>query len=182
MDVILSTRYDPCYMKLIILNGPCGVGKSTLAKRLHADEPLSFLLDMDQQRRFISNWQDYKEERWEMTTSLAVGVLHAMLGIGRSVIVDRMTYLPSVIDQYYKIAKQYGADVHEIILWAPKEVVLQRAEDRGWVSQGVLTPERLGFFWDQLDVMKNQQSKAIIIQTGEKTPEQVYQEVAGLLN
>jgi deoxyadenosine/deoxycytidine kinase len=49
-------------MKLIILNGPCGVGKSTVAQKLHEVIPLSFLLDIDAQRRFISKHREFKEE------------------------------------------------------------------------------------------------------------------------
>lgn len=33
--------------KLIIMNGPCGIGKSTAAKHLHESMPLSYLVEID---------------------------------------------------------------------------------------------------------------------------------------
>ncbi len=32
---------------LLIINGPSGVGKSTLAKKIHLDHKMSYILDID---------------------------------------------------------------------------------------------------------------------------------------
>jgi adenylate kinase family enzyme len=45
-------------MKLIILNGPPGIGKSTVAQKLQKELPLSFLLEIDALRRCISNYRE----------------------------------------------------------------------------------------------------------------------------
>lgn len=169
-------------MKLIVINGPCGVGKSTLARKIHADLQLSFLLDIDAQSLFISGYRDYREERWEMMLALSAAVINAMLPLGRTVIVDKMTYAPSVLDSYYDLAKKHGAEVREIMLWASKESVLQRAHERGWRPNGLLTPEKVEMFWDRLNDIKNGRTQATLIDTDTLDSEAVYKQVADLLS
>src|SRR3989338_4290855 len=89
---------DILHMKLIIINGPCGIGKSTLAARLHDRMPLSFLLDVDAQARFISHYREFTEERREMVHAVSLGIIEACLKINRSVIVDKMIFHPEILD------------------------------------------------------------------------------------
>ena len=168
-------------MKLIVINGPCGVGKSTLAQKIHKDIRLSFLLDVDAQSRFISGYRDYREERWEMTLALSTAVINAMLKLGRTVIIDKMTYAPSVLDSYYKLAEKHGAEIHEIVLWASKESVLKRADERGWRPKGLLTPEKVAMFWDRLNEIKDSRTDATIIDTDALDADEVYAQVQNLL-
>lgn len=44
--------------RLILLNGPPAVGKSTLACRYAADRTLTLNLDVDAVRRLIGGWRD----------------------------------------------------------------------------------------------------------------------------
>ncbi|MDO8425795.1 MAG: AAA family ATPase [bacterium] len=168
-------------MKLIIINGPCGIGKSTLAGSMHATMPLSFLFDIDAQMRFISHYREYREERREITLALADAVIDALLRLGRDIVVDKMIFDPSIIDSYYGIAKKYGADVHEIILWAPKEVVMKRADERGWRKDGLLTPEKCEMFWHKIDELKNQRPNAIVLDAEHQSPEEMLAQVQKLM-
>ena len=64
-------------MKLILLNGPSGVGKTTAAKKLHEIIPLSFLLDLDEQRQFISQFRIYPEESGSLSFDIALAIAEA---------------------------------------------------------------------------------------------------------
>jgi chloramphenicol 3-O-phosphotransferase len=169
-------------MKLIFLNGPCGVGKSTLASELHSSLPLSFLLDIDAQRRFISQYREYRDESRGLALSVSRGVVLACLEDRRTVIIDKMIFDSSVLDEFYAIAEGFGAPVYEIILWAPKEVVMRRAYERGFREGGLLTPEKCEFFWDQIDALKDVRPQAQIINTENMSPDEIFFELTALIS
>lgn len=164
-------------MSLIIINGPCGVGKSTIAQKLHESMPLSYLLDVDAVSRNISGYRKYKEERWELTQAVVVATLEAVLSTGRDCIVEKMIYAPETLDRYRKIAKRYGANVKEFILWATKSAVMKRAHERGWRDESLLTPEKCELFWEKINDLKNTRKKAIVIDTSRLKPDGVLERV-----
>lgn len=168
-------------MKLIIINGPCGIGKSTLSAKLHASMPLSFLLDIDAQRRFISHYREQKEESGKMMMAISKAIIISCLGDNRDVIIDKIMFDTDVLDSYYEIAKTYSAKVYEIILWAPKEVVMERANSRGWREGGLLTPEICELFWDKINELKKNRPRAQIIDVEKMAEDDVYLEVAKIV-
>jgi deoxyadenosine/deoxycytidine kinase len=62
-------------MKIIIINGPTGIGKSTISRMVHKDLPLSFLLSIDEQRRYISHYRENRIESRDLVRNLALGVI-----------------------------------------------------------------------------------------------------------
>jgi len=168
-------------MKLIIINGPCGIGKSTLAARLHADINLSFLLDIDAQRRYINRYREQREASGKIVQAVSMAIIKSCLESGCDVIIDKMTFDPEVLDYYYEIAKTYGADVYEIVLWAPKEVVMKRADERGW-REGGMTPEQCDNFWHKIDELKEFRPQAHIIDTENVEGDVLYEQVIEIVN
>lgn len=166
-------------MKIIIINGPCGVGKSTAAVVVHSENPRSFLIDIDAQSRFISHYADKEnqEYRWDLSIAITHSLLDLVLGRGEDVYIDKMIYDPKTLDSYYKIAKKHGAEVIEIIVWADKETVMKRAEDRGWHEGGLLTKEKCEIFWHKIEELKKERPQAHIIDTTKMSPEEVIEEV-----
>ena len=164
-------------MKLIIINGPCGVGKTTAAISLHESRPLSYLLDVDAVGRNISHYRDYREERWELRDTVAAATVGAVLKIGRDVILEKMMFWPDLVDDYYKIARKHKAEIYEIILWAPKEVVMKRAKKRGFRKNSLLTPKKCESLWEEIDAYKEKRPNAIIIDTSKLSPKQVLNKI-----
>ena len=169
-------------MKLIILNGPCGVGKSSIATRLHQALPLSFLLEIDSLRRLFSQYKEKREESGTASLRLSEAMIISCLDMGHDVIIDTMQFDTDVLDKYYEIAKEKGVVVKEIILWASKEVVMERAQARGWKEGGSLTPEKCEAFWDQIDDMKGKRQSAVIIDTSHISLDETYIEVEKIVN
>lgn len=161
-------------MKIIIINGPCGVGKSSIAMRLHEAFPRSFLLDIDSVRRLFSQYKEKREESGQASLKLSEAIVETCLNMGYDVIVDKMQFDTEVLDRYYEIAKQKEAEVKEIILWATKEVVMERAHARGWKEGGSLTPEKCEAFWYQIEEMKGKRPNAVIIDTSLISLEESY--------
>lgn len=168
-------------MKLIIINGPCGIGKSTVAAKLHADMPLSFLLDIDAQRRFMSHYREQPKESREISLVISNAILKTCLEKQCDVIIDKMIFDSAVLDSFHKIAKAHDADVYEIILWAPKEVVMKRADQRGWREGGLLTPEKCEMFWEKINELKEHRPHAHVLNIENKNEDDVYTHVTKIV-
>lgn len=167
-------------MKLIIINGPNGVGKSTVATLLHKQMPGAFLLDIDQQRRFVSSYRTLAEESRILSMEVAIAILETCFKRGHDVIVVRMFYghiekgrKTNFLDNFVRLGKKYGAEVFEFILWAPKKVVRTRVEKRGWRQGGLLTPDKWERHWKKMSAFKKQRKQATVIQTNQLTLLQV---------
>lgn len=164
-------------MRIIILNGPCGIGKSTIASKLHEEIPLSFLLNIDEQRRSFSQYREKREESRVASLKVSASIISSCLEMNHDVIIDKMLYETQVLDSFYEIAKKYNAEVNEIILWASKEVVMQRANARGWKKGGLLTPEKCEYFWHQIEAIIDKRPKATIINISNISEHEAYLKV-----
>lgn len=167
-------------MKLIILNGPCGVGKSTIAQMLRDSLPMSFLIDVDAQRRFIGKYQEeeYRQSSANLSFLASLGIAEACLRDGRNVIVDKFIMKDAdMIERFIKLGRKNNAEVFEIILWAEKDIVLKRAENRGYKVGGSLTPQKCEEFWYQTRDLKEQRPNAIVIATDNLSIEETFEKV-----
>lgn len=160
-------------MKMIIINGPTGVGKSTVAKLLHEQSAMSFLLNIDDIRRSISHYAEHREESGALSHAISREIVRSVFENGRDVILEKCMIHSEVVDDYRAIADEFLADTREIILWAPKEFVLQRAHARGWHEGGLLTPEKCEQLWDKMNVFKDQRTQAHVIDVLDLTPDEV---------
>ncbi|HEV2886883.1 MAG TPA: AAA family ATPase, partial [Jatrophihabitans sp.] len=64
---------------LLLLNGPPGVGKSTLARLLVRDHPLALCLDIDLLRRSIGRWDEHPRESGLLARDIAVAAARVHL-------------------------------------------------------------------------------------------------------
>lgn len=164
-------------MRLIILNGPWGVGKSTVAKALHARMPRAFHVELDAIRRNISAYDDDPEANFRFAVHIAHDVIARCLADGRDVIVDKMLRAPELLDEIREAGKRSGADVHEILLWATKEAVLARGEERGY-SAGVFSREKAEEAWETMHAFLPERPHAVVIDTTGKDIKEVQDEIA----
>ena len=74
---------------LLLLNGPPGIGKSTVAKRLSSGRPLSLCLDIDMLRRSLGQWMDHPEQSGALARDLALAAAERHLQGGHGVVVPQ---------------------------------------------------------------------------------------------
>ncbi len=169
-------------MKLIIINGPSGAGKSTLALRLHADTPVSLLIETDVWRRFISGYRENKKESSALSYQLTLAATNAYLQSGNSVIVEKaIMNADNVLDELIALGKSHGAQVHEFILTLDKEAVLKRAAERGYKPGSLLTPEKVSELWEASKQLIADRKEAVVIDTTLLSSDQVYARVKEVL-
>lgn len=116
--------------KLILLNGPCGIGKSTLAQRYVDEHPMALNLDMDSIRAMLGQWRAEKERSVAQKFKLAQAMTEIQLRDGYDVVVPNILQTEALA-QFDKIAASCGAIVCEIALMAPKDEAIRRFIKRG---------------------------------------------------
>lgn len=179
-DFVLQTqsRYTNHNMKLIIINGPSGVGKSTVAVQLHKDIPLSLLIDIDAWRRNISGYREHREESLALAYQFTISVVDSYLKSGNSVIIDKAILgNNSMLDALVTLGKQHNAEIYEFVLFADKEKVLARADERGFRAESLLTREKVEELWEKASKLMDERPDAVSIETNNIHQDDVYRTV-----
>lgn len=167
-------------MKLIIINGPWGVGKSTTARLLHEALLGSYHLELDVLRRSISGYEKDRQKSFFFSLTLAKAMMAECFLDGRDVIIDKMFFAPEVIDGIIEFAKKHGAETYEFILWTDNRTLLSRGATRGY-SGGLFSIEKAQRSWDLIERLIAVRSQATIIDTTALSPQEVAQGLKRLL-
>jgi hypothetical protein len=102
--------------RLLLLNGPPGVGKSTIARR-YADEHVGVLaLDVDRLRGLVGGSADRFEETGEVVRRLALAMLAEHLRGGRDVVLPQFLGRVPELERFERAARDAGGTVHHVVL------------------------------------------------------------------
>ena len=115
---------------LILLNGPPGIGKSTLAA-LYADRhPGTLALDIDSLHRLVGGWRDPENRTHDVLRPVALAMASAHLAGGRDVVLPQFLSRPDEVAAVAEVARRQRAEFHEIVLLDQRTASLDRFEDR----------------------------------------------------
>jgi predicted kinase len=116
--------------KLVLLNGPPAVGKSTLARRYADEHPLTLVLEIDVVRALLGAWLDEWQRSGWVARNIALAMARTHLEAGHDVIVPQLLTRREFVDMLRATAESAGAGFHEFALLDPRNVVLARLEQR----------------------------------------------------
>jgi predicted kinase len=114
--------------RLILVNGPPGIGKSTLARRYVADHPLSLLVDVDSIRTAMGGWESHRESML-LARHVAAAMAEAHLRAGHDVVIPQLNDGVGMIEFLARPATTTGAELHEVLLLSADDL-LTRVEAR----------------------------------------------------
>jgi predicted kinase len=116
--------------KLVLLNGPPAVGKSTLARRFADEHPLTLVLEIDMVRALLGAWLDEWQRSGTVARVIALAMARTHLEAGHDVIVPQLLARRPFVAELEATAEAVDATFYEIALLDPREVVLARLEQR----------------------------------------------------
>jgi predicted kinase len=166
--------------RLIVLNGPPGSGKSTLAQRYVDEHPLALNLDVDRVRALIGGWRDLPDQSGPLARAIALAAARTHLAAGHDVVIPQFLGRPAFLEQVERLAREVGADFHEIVLLDSKENALRRFAGRATTNPA--TADELSTMYDRLLVIIAARPAARVVSTTDGRPEQAYQDFLNSLS
>jgi predicted kinase len=122
--------YDGGMARLIHLNGPPGIGKSTLSA-LYADRnPGTLNLDVDTLHHLVGGWQDEETDTWPAVWSLVRAMAATHLDGGHDVVLPQYIAEINEIIRLEELARGHGASFREIVLLDDREAAIERFNRR----------------------------------------------------
>ncbi len=171
--------------RLIVLNGPAGCGKSTLAQRFADEHPLALNLDIDRLRGMLRCWRDEPHEAGLAARAMALAAARIHLAGGRDVVVPQFLGRPDFLEQLERLAHETGAVFREVVLLDSKTNALRRFSARATSGEPAARaasalvrdpgPDELARMYDRLMATIATRPGARIIESVEGQVDRTYQ-------
>jgi predicted kinase len=167
--------------KLVVINGPCGIGKNTIAEKYKSEHETALILDIDEVRRQIDGYRENREKSLAQAYESAYILALDHLNKGGDVIIPKLISNPDVLEKFREVAKKCEANFYEIVLWTDKKEAIERAVKRGFRPGSLLQEDKLESMYDELEEILKNRKNAIVIQTAEGKIEETYKLIENLV-
>lgn len=181
--------------RLIHLNGPPGIGKSTLARRYVAVHPGVLNCDVDVLRTLIGGWESDFQAAGELIRPAALAMIEAYLASGHDVVFPQMLVNPIELARFEAAATNVGAHFVERVLMASASASVARFARRGasdahdpWHDQvrAIVAAnggdEALANYHAALERLVRERPSAVVIQSVEGAVDDTFHELIASVN
>jgi broad-specificity NMP kinase len=118
-----------CAATLVLVNGPPGVGKSTIARRLRDDRPLSLLVDFDELWPLIGDWE-HGDNTQQLAIDAGLAMARAHLQADHDVIAAQFAVAPEFLAVLDSLVADASAVFREIVLTGDPDRVATQFRQR----------------------------------------------------
>lgn len=180
--------------RLIVLNGPPGIGKTTIAQRYVDDHPLALNLDIDSVRRLLGCWRAQPLEAGALARPLTLALAEAHLRTGHDVVLAQYLGRAEFLADAESVARRTGADFVEVVLMVTRDVAVARFLDRtstaataahveaGQLVEQVGGRDALERMYDRLLLVLSHRPSAHVITAPEGAQDEVYRQFLALVD
>ncbi len=180
--------------RLIHLNGPPGIGKSTLARRYVAEHPGVLNCDVDVLRTLVGGWESDFQQAGELIRPAALAMMAAYLANGHDVVLPQMLMDPTELARFEGCAAGVGAQfVERFLMDSPTSSVARfhrrTADEAGdpWTGQvGVIVAANggdveLARCHAALERLLTERPDALVISSADGEVDETYRALVGSL-
>lgn len=179
--------------RLIHLNGPPGIGKSTIARRYAAGHPGVLNCDIDVLRTMIGGWESDFVAAGALIRPSALAMISAYLANDRDVVLPQMLVRLEELRRFEAAAVSAGAGFVELMLMDTREAAVSRFYRRGdgesdeWHEQVRAIVETnggdtvLAGYHDGLTALCARRPATVVVTSVERDIDQTYRAVLGAL-
>ncbi|RBY77351.1 hypothetical protein DQ239_10655 [Blastococcus sp. TF02-09] len=177
--------------RVVLLNGPPGIGKTTLARRYVLDRPLALALDIDTLRRGLGRWEEHQEAAGQLARALALAMIRTHLAAGHDVVVPQYVARTEFLDALAAAADAGGARFVEVYLTDAREAALERFAARAGDeaaaqhhAEAVRTlggPAELAAMVDRIEAVRRRRPRGITVPTRAGAIEEAYRSLLAAL-
>ncbi len=116
--------------QLVHVNGPPGIGKSTLSALYAHRHPGTLNLDVDVVHRLVGGWTDEDNRTWGVVAPLIRAMARTQLDGGRDVVVPQYHARLEEISALEDLAREQGAAFREVVLLDERSAAIERFDRR----------------------------------------------------
>ena len=169
---------------LLHLNGPPGIGKSTLSALWAQRHPRTLNLDIDTLHLLVGGWQDPANRTHEVLRPVAKAMAAAYLATGRDVVLPQYLGRLDEVESFERIAHEQGAELREVVLLDDRASAIgrfdRRRDDTPWNQHNRRVVTDLGgdaflaAMYDRLLAVLDARPAAVVVRSVPDAVEETY--------
>jgi predicted kinase len=174
--------------RLIHLNGPPGIGKSTIGRLHAAANPGVLNCDIDLLRTLIGGWESDFPRAGALIRPAAVAMISAYLSGGHDVVLPQLIVRAEELRRFEAAARDADASFHEIVLMCDRDAAVARFRSRPDGHASILAAVEAGGgdqllrgYYDDLVELVAQHPDAVLVTSTYGAAEETYAAVRAAL-
>jgi len=164
-------------VKLILVDGPMGAGKTTVAQLLHKNLKYSALISLDPLKRLYSEFKSGDKKSLEIASDVGSAMAKTYLDKGINVIVEKAFTDRKFLTQFIKSSKTKNAKVYVYQIEAPLETRIERIKKRSIAKPKYKKPTLKRINKNHENYKTLRYENAIIFDSSKLTPRKIIKEI-----